>query len=114
MNDITGRHIQPLNIVAYPHRRGSSMWINLAMVVEVGHEPEPFIRVLKIPQQKWNEQPGDQFKRARKPRTSVLRVVENVVMVAPDIHCLSLPEPNQAGAVAMCRDFWNSKRMSAI
>lgn len=90
--DLTGANIKSGNIIAYPQRQGSSLWMNLAMVVNFGTKrtglPLPFIRVLKIPTQRWNDKPGDQFK--RKPRTSVIYNIENVVVVRQSASQLDL------------------------
>ncbi len=113
MNDITGRPIQPGNIIAYPQRQGSSMWVKIAMVTETGRKTPtwsntemPFVRVIACPTQRWNEEPGEQFERNAK--TSVLTAVENIVVIAADVNQLNLPEPNQTGFAKICNQFWNN------
>lgn len=104
MYDITGKQIDPGNVIAYPQRQGSSMWMNLALVISSGRSPannwcnkddlKPYILVIKIPQQTWMDKPGEQFQQA--PRTSVLRRVERAVIVAQSLDHLNMPPDIQS------------------
>lgn len=89
VKDQFGTIIQPGDIIIYPTRQSSSLWMNVALVTEISEKqhnvyyegkPYPILKVVRVGR-RWGFESGDEFYKCK----TTIENITNVTVITKDM-----------------------------